>query len=131
MIREEMAAEIALRTDLPLEEVEEVLDEEDIMFLEEETRRKKTTAICVIGGVIVVTVAAVAVIYYLDKKEKINVRQTVDTCKDRISEKCQKPLASVKDKFSGKCPCSPCACKAHMDAFKTFILDKIISCCGK
>ena len=33
MIREEMAAEIALRTDLPVDELEDVLDEEYLIIL--------------------------------------------------------------------------------------------------
>lgn len=116
MVREEMAAEIALRTDIPLEDVEEVLDEEDLIFLEEERGRKTRTALLIVGGVVLVAVIAIAVIYYLDKKEKINVKQTVQNCTDKINEKCS--WVSCMDKMS-KC----------MDTFKLSVIDKIMNCC--
>lgn len=75
MAREEMVAEISMRRDIPLEDVEDVLEEEEIIKLEElcaEQKKKNRKKMCFWGTVIIFLAGAVAAIIVLDRKEKID-----------------------------------------------------------
>ena len=84
MLREDLVAEISMRRDIPMEDVEEVLEEEESIFCEEETARKKKHKICVITAMFIFFAGVAATLAILNKKQKIdfetmleNVRETV------------------------------------------------------
>ena len=77
MNREDLITEISARTDIPMENVEEILDEEDIL-IEEELRkcRKKQ---CIVFSLLMLTfiIGASVAVYILDRKEKIDIEAMV------------------------------------------------------
>lgn len=86
MTRDDLITEISMRCDVPMEDVEEVLDEEDIILAEElKVCKKKRCMVMTIVMVIFLLGAAFAV-YMLDKKEKINVEATVKKYMDKIKK---------------------------------------------
>lgn len=74
MTREEMASEISMRIDVPLEDVEDVLEEEDGIEYEEYIKAKKRKKMCIMGTIIVFLAGVIAAIVILDKKEKIDAQ---------------------------------------------------------
>ena len=86
MTRDDLITEISMRCDIPMEDVEEALDEEDIILAEElKVCKKKRCMVMTIVMVIFLLGAAFAV-YMLDKKEKINVEATVKKYMDKIKK---------------------------------------------
>lgn len=77
MQRDDMILEISMRRDIPMEDVEEVLEEEDIIIAEERKCKKKKK--CIIMGVtfFLMLAGAVITLFVLDKKEKIDIEDTV------------------------------------------------------
>lgn len=77
MERDEMIAEISMRTDVPMEDVEDVLDEEDIIYAEEKACRKKRKCMCFWGTMFIFIAGAAAAMFILDKREKIDIEDIV------------------------------------------------------
>ena len=77
MQRDDMILEISMRRDIPMEDVEEVLEEEDIIIAEERMCRKKKK--CMFMGITIFLMLAGAAItlFVLDKKDKIDIEDTV------------------------------------------------------
>lgn len=77
MQRDDMILEISMRRDIPMEDVEEVLEEEDIIIAEERKCKKKKK--CIIMGVtfFLMLAGAAITLFVLDKKEKIDIEDTV------------------------------------------------------
>lgn len=86
MLRDDLITEISMRTDIPMDEVEEVLDEEDMIIEEELCKcRKKKCMITTILVVVFLLGAAVAV-YVLDRKDKIDVEAIVKKYTDKMKD---------------------------------------------
>lgn len=77
MLMEEMVAEISMRTDIPMEDVEDVLTEEDAIIQEERKCRKRRKCMCIWGTVTIFMMGAAAALYVLDKKQKIDVEEII------------------------------------------------------
>lgn len=90
MQREDLVTEISMRTDIPMEEVEEVLDEEEIIFLEEEEARSKKRKICIISALLVFIAGVAATLAILNKKQKIDFEKMLDTIKDTVKSNIKK-----------------------------------------
>ncbi|MDE5873722.1 MAG: hypothetical protein K2H07_07400 [Lachnospiraceae bacterium] len=84
MLRDEMVAEISMRRDIPMETVEEVLEEQDEIFDEECKCRKKKKCIISICFATVFIMGAAFALYILDKKEKIDMQNTMKKYMEKI-----------------------------------------------
>lgn len=84
MLRDEMVAEISMRRDIPMETVEEVLEEQDEIFDEECKCRKKKKCIISICLVTFFMMGAAFTLYILDKKEKIDMQKTMKKYMEKI-----------------------------------------------
>ncbi len=84
MLRDEMVAEISMRRDIPMETVEEVLEEQDEIFDEECKCRKKKKCIVSICLVTFFMMGAAFTLYILDKKEKIDMQKTMKKYMEKI-----------------------------------------------
>ncbi len=86
MNREDLITEISARTDIPMENVEEILDEEDILIEEElrKCRKKK----CIVFSLLMLTfiIGASVAVYILDRKEKIDIEAMVKKYMDKIKK---------------------------------------------
>lgn len=86
MNREDLITEISARTDIPMENVEEILDEEDILIEEElrKCRKKK----CIVFSLLMLTfiIGAAVAVYILDRKEKIDIEAMVKKYMDKIKK---------------------------------------------
>ena len=87
MLREDLITEISMRTDIPINEVEEVLDHEDMIMDEELARchKKKCMAMLIFSAIMII--GATVVVYILDRKEKIDVEKTVKKYVDQLKSK--------------------------------------------
>jgi hypothetical protein len=75
MTRDEMVSEISMRRDIPLEDVEDVLEEKELIELEElcaRQKKKNRKKMCFWGTVIIFLAGAIVAIIVLDRKEKID-----------------------------------------------------------
>ncbi len=86
MNRDELIAEISMRRDIPVDSVEEVLDEEDLIFAEYESKRKRKKRRFFLFTFLVFIAGAVAAVFYLDKKEKISVVRIYDTVGENVKK---------------------------------------------
>lgn len=84
MLRDEMIAEISMRRDIPMETVEEVLEEQDEIFDEECKCRKKKKCIISISLITFFMMGAAFTLYILDKKEKIDMQNTMKKYMEKI-----------------------------------------------
>ena len=84
MVRDDLVAEISMRCDIPMEDVEEVLEEEDIILYEQEKCRKRKKRMCVFS-MIIVFIAGVAAIC-LDRKDKISLAEIEDMIKSNVKK---------------------------------------------
>ena len=84
--RDEMISEISMRRDIPIEEVEEVLDEEDIIFMEYERKRRRKKRIVKFCTVIIFLAGAVAALLFLDAREKISLEQLQSMIKENVAK---------------------------------------------
>lgn len=84
MTRDDLITEISMRCDIPMEDVEEVLDEEDIILEEELKACKKRRCIIMTVMMVIFLAGAAFAVYMLDKKEKIDVEATVKRYMDKI-----------------------------------------------
>ncbi|MCM1273034.1 MAG: hypothetical protein NC225_03545 [Clostridium sp.] len=96
MLRDEMAAEISMRRDIPMEEVEEVLEERDCI-VEEECKRKKRKK-CIVCTLMMTffLMGAACALYILDKKEKIDMELTIKKYVDKYTEKLKNLQAQLE-----------------------------------
>ncbi len=84
--RDEIIAEISMRRDIPVEEVEEVLDEEDLLFAEYESKRRRKKRRFFLFTFLVFIAGAVAAVIYLDKQEKISVIKIRDAVEENVKK---------------------------------------------
>ncbi len=86
MMREDLAVEISMRTDVPIEDVEDVLEEQD-NILEEERKEKGSKKCMIICSVMVVfLLGAVFTLMMLDKKEKIDMEKLIKKYTARLKD---------------------------------------------
>ena len=86
MDRDELISEISMRCDIPYEDVEEVLDEEDLIFVECERKRKKKRRIITFFVLVAAIAGAVAAIKFLDSEEKISISDIQDMVKENVAK---------------------------------------------
>ncbi len=84
MTREDLITEISMRRDIPMEDVEEVLEEEDIILDEELKCCKRKKCIIMSALMVVFLMGATFAVYMLDKKEKIDVEAVIKKYTDKI-----------------------------------------------
>ncbi len=84
MVRDELVSEISMRRDIPMEEVEEVLEEQDMILAEEASRKKKRKCKCFWSTVIIFIAGMAAAIVFLDKKEKISLDDIESMVKSNV-----------------------------------------------
>lgn len=90
MVRDELVSEISMTRDIPMETVEEVLEEEEFILCEEEKCRKKKKCICIWGTIVVFLAGMAAAVLFLDKKEKINLGDIEDMIKKNVKKYTEK-----------------------------------------
>lgn len=90
MLREDMALEISMRRDIPMDEVEEVLEEQDKIICEEKKCKKKKKCMILTCTMIFFLLGAAAAMYILDKKQKIDMEKFIKTYTDKIAKKLDK-----------------------------------------
>ena len=86
MLRDDLITEIATRTDIPVCEVEEVLDEEDMIMEEELYKCHKRKCMITTILVVVFLLGATVAVYVLDRKEKIDVEKIVKKYTDKMKD---------------------------------------------
>ena len=86
MTREDLITEISMRTDVPMEDVEEVLDEEDIILDEELRKCKKKKCIITTVCTIIFLMGAAFAVYVLDRKDKIDFEATMKKYMEKIKK---------------------------------------------
>ncbi len=86
MTREDMVVEISMRRDIPMDEVEEVLEEEDFIYLEEKLCRKHKKGMIVVTVISMMIITGAVVVYILDKKQKINMEAIIKKYTDKLSK---------------------------------------------
>lgn len=98
MTREELAAEISMRRDVPLEDVEEVLEEEEVIAYEEYNKKKKRKRkrMCFVCTMFIF-LAGVAAIVILDKKEKIDTQAMIKAYSDTAKTYSDKMMGKINE----------------------------------
>ncbi len=86
MEREDMIVEISMRTDIPMEDVEDVLDYQDIIEAEELMCCKKRKCIVMTILMVMFIMGMVATLIVLDKKDKIDMEKTIKKYVDKFSK---------------------------------------------
>lgn len=86
MEREDMIVEISMRTDIPMEDVEDVLDYQDIIVAEELMCCKKKKCVFMTILMLVFVLGIAMALCILDKKEKIDIEKTVKKYVDKFSK---------------------------------------------
>ncbi|MBQ9936398.1 MAG: hypothetical protein IJO70_11175 [Lachnospiraceae bacterium] len=86
MEREDMIVEISMRTDIPMEDVEDVLDYQDIIEAEELMCCKKRRCVVVTILMVMFVLGMVITLMVLDNKEKIDIEKTVKKYMDKLSK---------------------------------------------
>ena len=76
MVRDELISEISMRRDIPMDMVEEVLDEEDVIFLEEEKACKKKRCI-ILSVIMIILVAASVACVCIGNKKDVDIEESV------------------------------------------------------
>jgi hypothetical protein len=104
MTREEMVAEISMRRDIPLEDVEDVLEEKEFIELEElcaKQKKKNRKKMCFFGTLLIFLAGAIAAVIILDRKEKIDaenmLKDYAETAK-YYSDKVMNKISELQDK---------------------------------
>ncbi|MGN0436467.1 MAG: hypothetical protein ACI4D8_07555 [Wujia sp.] len=86
MMRDDLVEQISMRRDIPVEDVEEVLEEQDIILEEEARAKKRRKVLCLSVMITVFALGAAAAMYILDKKQKIDMEQTIKKYADKLSK---------------------------------------------
>lgn len=89
MERDELISVISMRTDIPMDEVEEVLDEEDLIYLEEARCKKKKRTIIMLSSILLFMAGMIVALLLLDKNEKISLADYREKCKAMCKSKCK------------------------------------------
>ncbi len=100
MLREEMVSEISMRTDIPMEDVEDVLEERDVILEEECRCKKRKKRICIIASILVFISGAVAAIILLDRKDKIDLEAIEDMVRSNAKRYTEKYAEKYMDIMS-------------------------------
>lgn len=87
MLREDLALEISMRRDIPMEEVEEVLEEECKLIEEEKKCKKRKKCMILTITITFFLLGAAAAMYILDKKQKIDMDELIKSYADKIAKK--------------------------------------------
>lgn len=103
MLREEMISEISVRREIPMETVDEVLEEQDALIDEEISARKRKKKKCLIGMLIGFLAGAAVALIILDKKEKINIEESVKKYTEKYMNKFQDKFQTVKEEVVNRC----------------------------
>lgn len=90
MLREDLVTEISMRRDIPVEDVEEVLEEEELIFCEEMLAKKKKRRFCIIGTVLVFIAGVAAALAILNKKQKIDFEAMLESVKETVKNTVKK-----------------------------------------
>ena len=77
MMREDLVVEISMRTDVPIEDVEDVLEEQDIILEEERKSKGVKKCIIVCSVMLIFLMGALATLMVLDKKDKIDMEKLI------------------------------------------------------
>ncbi len=77
MMREDLVVEISMRTDVPIEDVEDVLEEQDIILEEERKSKGVKKCIIVCSVIVIFLMGALATLMMLDKKDKIDMEKLI------------------------------------------------------
>ncbi len=77
MLRDDLISEISMRTDIPMDEVEDILQEEDVIIEEELCRCHKKKCVITIMLIVVFLLGATVAVYVLDRKDKIDVEAVI------------------------------------------------------
>lgn len=86
MEREDMIVEISMRTDIPMEDVEDVLDYQDIIEAEELMSCKKKKCMFMTILIVMFVLGMAVTLCILDKKEKIDIEATVKKYVDKFTK---------------------------------------------
>lgn len=86
MVRDDLVTEISMRCDIPMDEVEEILEEEDIILAEMEMCRKKRKRKCMLSMILVFIAGVVVTALCLDKKDKISLSDIEDMVKSNVKK---------------------------------------------
>lgn len=97
MTREELAAEISMRRDVPLEDVEEVLEEEEVIAYEEYNKKKKRKRMCFVCTMFIFLAGVAAAIVILDKKEKIDTQAMIKAYSDTAKTYSDKMMGKINE----------------------------------
>ncbi len=85
MTRDDLALEISMTQDIPLDDVYDVLEEEDRILTEEKKAKKKKKCICITIITTIFIMGAVAAMCILDKKQKIDMDELIKKYADKLS----------------------------------------------
>lgn len=88
MLKEDLALEISMKKDIPMEDVEEVLEEEERILSEEKKARKKKKCMFITILVTFFLMGAAAAMYVLDKKHKIDIEHVIKGYADKFRVAC-------------------------------------------
>ena len=104
MERDEMIEEISRRRGIAMEDVAEVLEEEESIYLEEDAKEieafvkaRKRKKMCVMGTVIIFLAGVVFAIIMLDKKEKISIKELEGLVKENVKKYTDKMTDKISD----------------------------------
>ena len=84
MMREDLVVEISMRTDVPIEDVEDVLEEQDIILEEERKSKGVKKCIIVCSVIVIFLMGALATLMMLDKKVERASRRFLSARKSSI-----------------------------------------------
>lgn len=77
MLRDDLVVEISMRTDIPMEDVEEVLETQDEVLDEECKGKLMKKIICTFGVVTIFLLGTITALMILDKKDKIDIEKMI------------------------------------------------------
>ena len=87
MMEEDLALEISMRTNIPMDDVEEVLDEEYAIYEEYEKKRKKKKLIGISIFSVIFMLGAITAAIILDRKQKIDMEEMIKKYTQKIAKK--------------------------------------------
>lgn len=87
MSRDEMVTEISMVTDIPFEDVEEVLDERDFIIAAERKQKKKKKCLLVTLLMAFFALGVASALVLLDKKDKVDIEATMRKYMDITTDK--------------------------------------------
>lgn len=104
MEHEEMIEEISRRSGISVEDVAEVLDVEEQIYIEEDEKEieafikaRKRKKMCILGTVIIFLAGVVFAVIMLDKKEKISIKEIEGLVKENVKKYTDKMTDKISD----------------------------------